>query len=326
MPRSTHLRERQFKPDSGSVRVGIDLGGTTTKIAVMRETGEPQSFLRIDTGDHSQSGPVIRRLADHVHCILRSCGKTIDQCTHLGVALPGEIAVGERRLVKSPILPTWNEVPVADGLEEILECPVSLQNDANAALAAENRFGAGSMTGTVIMLTIGTGIGGSISFNGTIYAGNAGGAGEFGHVVVADDGPICNCRRRGCLGVMASANAFIRYFIHEARNRDSSAPAAIDICRLLEKGDTSARRAFDKLSYYLSRGLSDIVCTLAPDRVVLTGGLIIGLGDQLCRSLSRTLQEFDYPRSSRRLTLVCGDLADKAGAIGAALGGEHEQW
>ena len=198
-----------------NLALGIDLGGTKILTAVTNTQGEMLSR------DHSIT-PAKEGQQAVVKSILESVGRALDQAniaasalTAIGVGAPGLSNPETGILFTSPNLPGWKDVPMRDIIEKELGRKASLINDANAAAIGELHFGAGRGTKNFIYITVSTGIGGGIIFDGKIYTGSTGTAGELGHMVVGDEGPQCNCGNKGCWETLASGTALAR----EARHR-----------------------------------------------------------------------------------------------------------
>ena len=177
----------------------------------------------------------------------------------------------------------WVDLPVAKIMQETLPYPVRLTNDANAASLGEAKFGAGKEYETVIMLTLGTGVGGGIIINGKLYEGNEGKGGELGHMVIEVDGEPCTCGRRGCLEAYASATALIRETKKAMKlNRHS---LLWKVCPEIElvggktsfeaafQNDPTALKVIDNYVKYLSEGILNFCNIFRPNVVVLSGGI-----------------------------------------------------
>ena len=304
---------------SGGPRLGIDLGGTTITAVVTGRGAEVRAVAEGETGDHSDPGVVLDRVSGLARSALAQAGVRADELVAAGVGLPGEVEVEAGAFRSSPIMPTWHNVPVASGLKERLGVMFGVENDANATLLGEWAFGAGQGADPVLLLTLGTGIGGAVLVNGKIVRGFRGSAGEVGHLSVDPEGPVCWCGGRGCLGLLGSATALVRRYREAADLGDAAAVDGRTVARALAQGDPAAVAAVDELAHWLARGVADAACVLGPERVVLFGGILAGVGDALLAGIRARLAVRPYPAVISSLQVVSATLGPRAGAIGASL-------
>jgi len=193
----------------------------------------------------------------------------------IGVALPGRIELPSNRLAFAPNL-GWKPVDFRKPLEEVSGLPVALENAANACALAE--FWGGLHPESVrnlIAVTVSEGIGVGMILNGQLVRGTMGMAGEFGHVTIQEDGPLCKCGNRGCFEVCASNTAAMRYFNESAINK-SDKESTIDpnfdlILRMAERGDRHASESLDRMAHFLGVGIALLITGLAPDMIVVVG-------------------------------------------------------
>ena len=222
----------------------------------------------------------------------------------------------------------WNNLPVASLMQEVLPYPVRLTNDANAAAYGEAKFGAGKSYETVIMLTLGTGVGGGIIINGQLFEGNQGKGGELGHTVIVLDGEQCTCGRKGCVEAYASATALIR----ETKKAMLSNRRSLmwKICPEIElvggkvvfeaaaQGDKDAVNVLNNYIKYLGEGILNYCNIFRPNVVVLSGG-VANAGAQLLNPLNEYIKErnYGYPMTPE-VKVVPAELGYDSGKIGAA--------
>jgi predicted NBD/HSP70 family sugar kinase len=191
----------------------------------------------------------------------------------IGLAVPGRVDLTSQKLVFAPNL-GWAGIDLKTPLKKATGLPVDLENAANVCALAElwsGRHGEGIRH--LVAVTVSEGIGVGMILNGQLFQGPTGLAGEFGHISIRDDGPMCRCGNRGCWEVWASNTAAIRFYSSTASHCSvpSSAPRFEDILRLSEQGDLKAGEALDKMAHYLGLGLAMLVTGLAPDVIVLFG-------------------------------------------------------
>jgi glucokinase len=191
--------------------VAIDLGGTNIKAALVDRQGASFAPYLAPTGEDLSPAAVIERLAQVVE-LLRTRAVEQGNAKMIGVGLgcPGGVYPNRAVVSQSPNFPGWHDVNLRDPLEARLGLPVLLENDANVAALAEFQLGVGQGVDSMVLLTLGTGIGGGLILNGRIWQGAWGMAGEIGHITVEPDGPRCGCGNRGCLEALASGPALVR--------------------------------------------------------------------------------------------------------------------
>ncbi len=312
-----------------SRHLGLDLGGTNIKWVVIERTGEAPGHEPIpidrerETGgvawtqlDRDQVPTPTKDGPDAVVARLASVGaEAIARCpgvATVGIGIPGlyDPADGSVRfLVNFPGL--WKGRPVAREVATALDRPVALINDARAFGLAEHRLGAGRGASTMVGLTLGTGVGGCVVVHGRLLLGHDGTAGELGHQTIEPDGPWCNCGNRGCLEAFARADQ-----IAEACGA-TTAEEAVERARA---GDPRAVAGLTDVGRYLGIGIGNTIVSLAPDRVVLGGG-IAAATDLLRGPIEAELRRRVTVTSLDLVEIVVAELGTWAGAIGAAIHG-----
>jgi glucokinase len=290
------------------VVLGIDLGGTNLKAAVVESDGR----IIVTSSELSlvAEGPeaAVGRMTD----LVTRMGREHDFAA-VGAAVCAPIEKETGRIAKSASLPGWVDVPVRDMLEERMSMPVTLENDAASAILAEWWLGAGEGKPVVAGLTLGTGVGGGLVVDGKVFSGARGLAGEFGHISMAD-GPECPCGSSGCLGRLAGGTATgARY----ERLSGEESVRTDEIIRRANGGDAAAQESLDVTVGYLVRGVRTIVNLLNPDVFVLCGGLSTGWGDPLAEAIQVGLKDTTFPGLDQTPVRI-SKLGTFAGAIGAA--------
>ena len=294
-----------------SRHLGLDLGGTNIKWAVVEREGE--TWRQLATGQvatPAADGPdaVIDRLA----IIGRDAVEQWPGLSSIGIGVPGlyDRATGATRfLVNVP--GAWADRPVAGPVSAMVGLPAVLINDARAFGLAELRLGAGRGARSMIGLTLGTGVGGVIVIDGRVVFGHDGTAGEIGHQTIVPDGPPCGCGNRGCLEAMARADRIA------AACGTSTAEEAVDRARA---GDAKATAGLAEVTRYLGIGIANMVTVISPDRVVIGGG-IAAAGDLLLDPIRAELRRRVRTTSLDEVSIATAELGVLAGAIGAAIHG-----
>lgn len=311
----------------GEHTIGIDLGGTNIKAGVFDGAGELVYRCAIETEAEQGFEHVFGRLVQFVDDCIRAAALTKRDIAAIGYGTPGPMSHREGIVYASPNLPGWKNIPLRDKFTAATGLPVVLDNDANVAAYGEFAAGAGRGTRDMVMLTLGTGIGGGIVLDGELLRGAFDNAAEIGHVVVVPNGRPCPCGQRGCLERYGSANAVAERFVEAVQAGAESALksrldagetlTSVDVARAAQAGDALAARIWDETCLYLAIACLNIQHMLNPECVVLGGGLIRA-GDQL---LGPTRGHFDrqvwniaqdFPR------IELATLGDDAGIIGAA--------
>jgi glucokinase len=284
--------------------IGVDLGGTKIAAAVVGEAGEVEHRVELPTPVESQDA-----LIDAIAGVVAEVGG--DGYAAVGVGVPSLLDRKTGTVVGSVNIPL-RDVPLARVLEEHLGVPVGLENDANLATLAEWRHGAGRGVDELLMLTLGTGVGGGVVTGGRLYRGWA----ELGHSVVVPDGPPCQgaCTGRGHLEAVASGNAADRA-AEELWGADANAELLVERA---EKGDVDARSALAAMGHLLGIALGSFANVFGSELVVVGGGFGVAAADLLVPSALESLRREALPRSTE-LEIVTAELGRDAGMIGAGL-------
>ena len=300
--------------------IGLDIGGTNIKAAVVDEQGR---ILRRDrTETPASEGPEAVAAAG-AELARRLCEGDYPTPAGLGAACAGMMDAARTTVLFSPNLPGWEDVPLGQMLENKSGMPCTLENDANAAALGEYWRGAGRGTNVMVQLTLGTGIGGGVVLGGRTLVGNDGMGSELGHMTLEPDGPTCGCGRQGCMEALASATAVarrMREMIDEGRSsilegRDDI--TARDVYDAVCEGDEAAQENFRTTAYYLGMGISNLLYIFNPGAVVLSGGMAAA-GDVLLDPIREEVHDRSLDILVRNLRICQAELGDDAGPVGAA--------
>ena len=311
-------------PDSSShaAAVGVDLGGTTVKVALVSR--DLQILNRTST-------PTDRRSQD---TLLDQLTRTIQdfvgdgEIAGVGFGLPSQIDQRRGRVLDSTNVPL-EDVDFAGEMHKRLGVEVRIDNDANVACLAEARSGAAQGVRHMIMLTLGTGVGGGLLLDGTLYRGAIGSGGELGHMSIDEDGPPCqgHCTNRGCLevlasatGVMSAANALADEQpsgrLASARSGGTELDTRFIIVRA-EAGDREAREVLRRVGRHLGVGIANYVNIFNPEMVVVGGG-VSAAGDLLLDTAREECRRRALKATGEEVRIVVAKLGNDAGLIGAA--------
>ena len=295
----------------GLRHLGLDLGGTNIKWAVVEHVGT--TWRTLDTGHGptpAMDGPgaVVGRLATMGAEVVSAWPGV----RSVGIGVPGlyDPAAGTTRfLVNVP--GAWDGRPVAGPVGHALGVPAVLINDARAFGLAELRLGAGRGARSMVGLTLGTGVGGVIAIDGRVHQGHDGTAGEVGHQTIDPDGPWCNCGNRGCVEAYARAD--------QLALACGTATAEEAVTRARD-GDQRALDGLAQIGRYLGIGIANMVTVISPDKVVIGGG-VAAAGDLLFEPIRAELRRRVRTTSLDSVEVVAAELGTWAGAIGAAVHG-----
>lgn len=314
---------------SEQVSIGIDIGGTKVAGGVVDARGRITSRLRRDTPHRSTSAAVVEDIIVGVVQDLMA-DLDADSVAAIGVGAAGFVSADRATVVFAPHL-SWRDEPLRDRLSGRLPKPVFIDNDANAAAWAEWRFGAARGETHLVMITLGTGIGGGLFWNGQVIRGRYGIAGEYGHMQVVPDGHRCECGNRGCWEQYASGNALVR----EARALVTArSPIALDMLARVEgnpdnltgpliteaarDGDRLAIELLAEIGTWLGIGMANLAAAFDPGRFVVGGG-VSAAGDLLLESAREAFGRQLTGRGYRpEASIVVAELGNDAGLIGAA--------
>jgi glucokinase len=316
------------KPED-ALMLGIDLGGTKILTAVIDKRGMMLSR------DHSIT-PAAKGQQAVIEAILKSTTRSLEQAqvspsdlAGIGIGAPGLSNPESGILYTSPNLPGWRDVPLRDIVAKEIGRPAFLINDGNAAALGELHFGAGRNSRNFIYLTVSTGIGGGIVIDRRIYTGSIGTAGELGHMVICDSGPLCNCGSTGCWEVMASGTALAR----EAKRlietgAETTMPAyagdqvekvtAETVHQAAAAGDQLAAKLVARTAYYIGVGLSNLINIFNPELIVIGGGLS-NIGDMLLQPAFEEAGRRAFAQPFRATRFARAELGRNSGVIGAAV-------
>jgi glucokinase len=309
--------------------VGIDLGGTNIVAGVVDENYNILNKASVKTNRPRPEKEIADDMAKVALQAIAEANLTVDDIEWIGIGTPG-IANSKDGIIEYSCNLGFNNTPMVKYIQEHINKPVYVENDANAAAYGEYVAGAGKGHNSLVCITLGTGVGGGVVTDGKILTGfNYAGA-EIGHMVIDVNGVQCSCGRKGCFEVYSSATGLIR-MTKEAMDADKdsamwtlfrergdnkvSARIAYDAMRL---GDKSATEVVDKFQRYLASGLTNVINIFQPE-VLCIGGGVCNEGDALLNPVKELIAKEDYAKNSAKNTeVVIAKLGNDAGIIGAA--------
>lgn len=314
--------------------IGIDLGGMSAKGGLFSVSGELLCEEKIKTNAADGFEGTVKLLAELSKKLTEQANVEFSAVQAIGVGAPG-VVDSRRGVVLRWSNFNWQNAPLAERLQQLTGKKTYIANDANIAALGESKFGATSQYQSSILLTIGTGVGGGMVFDGELIEGYQSAGAEFGHITIREGGLPCACGRRGCYEKYASASALIlqtRHAMVEDLNSQMWEIAEGKIENVngrtaflaAKQGDKTAQRVVEQFVGYLSEGIADFVNILRPEAIVLGGG-IANEGEALFEPLRRAVNERSYVAMDIvPLKIVGAKLGNKAGIYGAyALAVEH---
>jgi glucokinase len=297
-----------------SLHLGLDLGGTNIKVAVLRREADDYEVVATDSVQtEADDGPEV--VTANIVAAGRGAMDDGDVAT-VGLGVPGLFDAETGSVLLFPNLPgAWEGFPLRDRIGDALGMPVQMINDARAFTLAEGLIGAGKGHSTVVCITLGTGVGGGLMIDGGLHLGAFGVAGEIGHQTIVPDGPVCNCGNRGCLEALVRADVVAA---------EAGRPTVREVFAGVEEGDDRCVGAVSRMSDYLGIGLANLVTVLGPDRIVVGGG-IAAAGDLVIQPITEAVKRRVTLVPTDEIEIVPATFGRFAGAVGAALAGALAQ-
>ncbi|HIY57160.1 MAG TPA: ROK family glucokinase [Candidatus Tetragenococcus pullicola] len=308
--------------------IGIDLGGTTVKFAILTVEGEIQQKWSIDTNILDEGSHIVDDIVTSINHHLDLYQLTPKDFLGIGMGTPGSVDREKGTVIGAYNL-NWKTLqPVREKIEKGTGIAFALDNDANVAALGERWKGAGENDPNVVFITLGTGVGGGIIMEGNLLHGNAGCAGEIGHITVDPDGFDCTCGKKGCLETVSSATGVVNVArdLSEEYAGDSQLKRQLDdgqgitskdVFDLAKANDPFALMVVDKVCYYLGLACGNIGNLLNPSSIVLGGG-VSAAGEFLRSRVEAYFKTFTFPQVKESTEIKLAQLGNDAGVIGAA--------
>jgi glucokinase len=309
--------------------VGVDLGGTTTKLAFINTYGEIVHKWEIITDKTNDGKNIIINIAKAIDQRLQEIDLTKEKLIGIGMGAPGPVDTRSGVIYNAVNLGWKNHFPLRDMLEVETSLPAVIDNDANCAALGEMWKGAGNGAKDLVCITLGTGVGGGVIANGQIVQGISGAAGEIGHITsIPVNGALCNCGKTGCLETIASATGIVRIATDKLKNvteigelkkifQKEGIVSAKNVFDCARNGDKIATGVIDEVSFYLGLALANIANTLNPEKMVLGGG-VSKAGEVLLNPIKENFNKYSFPRVKESTDITIATLGNDAGVIGAA--------
>jgi glucokinase len=309
--------------------IGVDFGGTKLYAGVFKHTLQLVGASRISTKPQRGVGAVTDRIARVVQDAVDECDLDLKQIRGVGIGAPGAVDTEAGRIIFAPNL-EWRDVPLKKDLEKILGVPVFLENDCNVAMLGVYEVELESKPKHAVGIFLGTGIGGGIIIDGAFYSGFNRTAGEVGHMVIETGGPKCGCGNNGCFEALASRTAIFRRLregvkegqktvLTEMLGKDLEDMRSGDLRKAIKRGDKFAEKVVEEAAEYTGIAVANLMNILNPEVIVLGGGVIEALEDQMMAIIIETAMDYAMPGTAKGIKIVASKLGDDAGITGAAV-------
>ncbi|MFI3169325.1 MAG: ROK family protein [Faecalibacterium sp.] len=308
-------------------RIGIDLGGTNIKAGVVSADNQLLASYSCKTLVQRPWREVVADMAMAAGKAAETLGISLADCVSCGVGSPGTVNAANGMVIYSNNF-DWENIPLGETLSELMQMPVKVSNDANCAALGECVAGAAKDVSSAVLLTLGTGVGGGVVFDGKVFEGGPGGA-ELGHTCIVGGGELCTCGRKGCLEAYASATALIREAsraatvypessMNELLKEYGGEMNGIIPFSAAQSGDAVATAVVERYIDWLGKGIVDLVNIFRPEVVLLAGG-VCAQGENLTKPLTAMVKEYAFGGARVASPEVkIAALGNDAGILGAA--------
>src|SRR5450830_873942 len=308
--------------------VGIDVGGTNTRVILTDLSGNLIHYLKVKTKAREGKDAVLARVISVVNELITLAKIPREKLFGIGMSISGIINSYEGISIFCPNIPGWENFPIKQIMEKEFNIPVCIDDSVRCAAVAEKRFGIAKDHDNFIFISIGKGIGMGAFIDGKIYRGSMGLAGELGHITVSEDGPLCNCGNKGCLEAIASGpgilkraqegikNGMVTSISKEINNNFEKLSVEI-ISRAANEGDKFAYYLINRTGEYIGIAIAAALNLFGSDLVVLWGG-ILECGDVILDAIKRTVKMRALEFISKRVRIEKTSIGDNIAALGAA--------
>ncbi len=309
--------------------VGVDVGGTKILAGLFDLQLQCRGRNKMSTKAERGPSAVIERIARCVEDVIDECDLSPKQIRGVGVGSPGSVDAENGRVIFAPNL-GWEDVPLKKELEKQLDLPVYVENDCNSCILGIYESELESKPRNVVGIFLGTGIGGGLILDGKLYSGSSRMAGEIGHMVLEVEGPKCGCGNRGCFEALASRTAIFRRIQSAIKEGQKTALTGIlgddlkdmrsrDLLKAIKQGDKFVEKVIEEAAEYTGIAVANLINLLGPEVVVLGGGVIDALEDEMMAVIIETAMDYAFPGTAKGIKIVPTDLGDDAGITGGAV-------
>ncbi|HRY47292.1 MAG TPA: ROK family protein [Candidatus Paceibacterota bacterium] len=315
--------------DKKELYVGVDLGGTKILAGVFDHQHKCLAKSKISTKADRGPGAVIDRIARCVKDAVDECDLQMKQIRAIGIGAPGSVDPEEGKVVFTGNL-GWDNVPLKKELEKLLSVPVHIENDCNICILGIYELELHEKPRHVVGLFLGTGIGGGLILNGKLFSGFNHTAGEVGHMILEVGGPKCTCGNQGCFEALASRSAIFRRIQQAVKNGQKTILTDMlgsdledlrsgDLLKAIKKGDKFVERVIEEAAEYTGIAVGNIINLINPEVVVLGGGVIEALEDEMMAIIVETAKDYAMTGTAKGIDIIASKLGDNAGIVGASV-------
>ena len=309
--------------------VGVDFGGTKILAGVFKSNleclGKTKISTKADRGVKTVTDRIIRCVQDAVD----ECDLNLKQIRAIGLGAPGSVDSEQGKVLFAPNL-NWENVLLKKEIESKLEIPTFVENDCNICALGVYETELNSRPKNMIGIFLGTGIGGGLIINGKLFTGSSRTAGEVGHIVLEVGGPKCNCGNRGCFEALASRTAIFRRIqgaikdgqktvLTDMLGSDLKDMRSGDLRKAIRQGDKFVEKVVEDAAEYTGIAIANLINILNPEVVVLGGGIIAALEDEMMAVIIETAMDYAFPSAAKGVEIIASKLGDDAGIVGAAV-------
>ncbi len=310
--------------------VGVDLGGTKILAGLFDNSLECVGTAKVSTKAQRGLDTVLSRIERCVKDAVDEADLNMKQVRGVGIGAPGAVDFESGTVLFAPNLEGWKDVPLKKELEKRLDLPVFVENDGNIAVLGVHVAELKAKPRNVIGIFVGTGIGGGLIVNNELFSGFNHTAGEIGHMIIDVNGPKCGCGSRGCFEALASRTAIFqkikagikdgeKTLLTEMLGENLEDLRSGDLRKAIRRGDKFVSKVIEQVAEYIGIGVANLVNVMAPEVVVLGGGVMEALADEMTSIIVKTTKEHAMPGTLKNVEIVVSKLGDSAGITGAAV-------
>lgn len=314
---------------SENLVIGVDLGGTKILAGVFDRNLKSVSQAKMTTKSQRGAEEVIERVARCVRDAVDEGDLDIKQIKAIGIGAPGAVDPETGKVIFAPNL-QWRDVPLKKLLEKQLDIPVHVENDCNICTLGVHEAELGGKPKNMVGIFLGTGIGGGIIINGKLYSGFNKTAGELGHMILEVGGPKCGCGNKGCFEALASRSAIFRRIQSAIKEGQKTVLTEMlgdnidemksgDLRKAIKRGDKFVEKVVEEAAEYTGIAVANIINILNPDTVVLGGGVIEQMEDQMMAIIVETARDYALDGTAEGIEIIASKLGDNAGITGGAV-------
>lgn len=309
--------------------IGVDLGGTKILAGVFNLQIKCLGRAKSSTKAARGSDAVIERVAKTVESAIDECDLDLKRVRGVGIGAPGAVEPESGRVIFAPNL-GWEDVPLKKELERLLDLPVFVENDGNICTLGVYETELESKPSHVVGIFLGTGIGAGLVLNGELFSGFNRTAGEIGHMILEVGGPKCGCGNRGCFEALAGRQAIFRKIQNAVKEGEKTILTEMlgdnltdlrsgDLRKAIRRGDKLVERVIEEAAEYTGIAVANVINLLNPEVVVLGGGIIDALEDEMLAIIVETAKDYALSGTAKGIEITASKLGDDAGIVGAAV-------